>query len=158
MRKHYFICLFLLIFLNSCIDSSEEYEKNLDDFLGEWILQQMSYTNDSDEPVTFENASSSIIFTECNISNAEGNNEKEGILVVEGDSIKFTYQFDFYQDYINIDIERTKIENKPLYTFGKVQVNYFELIGENKLLFSSDYELVYPTNEKLTAPSYIYAK
>jgi hypothetical protein len=155
MRKQIIIYLALVLSTISCDD---KYDRNLKDFLGEWQLKEMSYTNESGENVVLEDISSSIIFSDENISNSDGNIDKKGILIVGSDSIDFVYQFDFSQDMINIEIERTKMENRPLYTFGKMQVNNFEFSDKKSLIFSNAFEIVYPTKEKLTNPVYVFER
>ena len=155
MKQQIIIFMLLVLIAISCVD---KYERNLKDILGEWTLKEMTYTNESGEYVNFDNPSSLIIFIDENISNADGNFDKKGILVVDGDSIDFIYQYDFSQNVINIEVERTKIENKPLYTFGKMQVNNFELIDKKSLVFSNSFEMVYPSNEKLTNPVYVFER
>lgn len=156
MKKQIIIYMVIVLTTISCVD---KYDRNLKDILGDWTLQEMSYTSESGENVHFENPSSSIIFYDEKISSADVNLDRKGVLVVEGDSIDFVYQFDFSQNMINIDIERTKIENKPLFTLGKMHVNDFELIDKNRsLIFSNRFEIVYPTNEKLNNPVYIFVR
>ncbi|HOO85309.1 MAG TPA: hypothetical protein PLS94_12140 [Prolixibacteraceae bacterium] len=152
------IIILLLVLLSSSCDSNKTYERNLKDVVGEWTLKEMSYTNDSGEYIYFENPSSSIIFTDEKSNNTEGNIDRKGVLVVDGDSIDFVYQFDFSVNYLNIVVDREKIKDKPLYTFAKMQVNDFELIDKRSIIFSNAFEIVYPTNEKLTNPVYVFER
>lgn len=155
MKGQFIIYLLLVLSTISCGD---KYERDLKDILGEWQLKEMTYINESGEYVVLEDVSSSIIFFDENNSDDHASLDKKGILIVESDSIDFVYQFDFSQNMINIEIERSKIENKPLYTFGKMQVNDFELSGKKSLIFSNTFEMVYPTNEKLTNPLYVFER
>lgn len=156
MKPMQVACVAIILLLSSC---SDKYERNLKDILGEWRLEEMSFTNELGEFEMIQNLSSTIHFTDKNLSeNFDGNLDKLGQLVVESDTISFIYQFNFSTNSINIEIHRDSIAYKPLYTFGKMQVNDFELIDENKLLFSSNFEVVYPTNEKLINPLYIFVR
>jgi hypothetical protein len=143
--------------ITSC-DSTKSYEKNLKDVLGVWTLKEMSYFNDSGEYIYFENPSSSIIFTDDKPSNTGGNIDRKGVLVVDGDSIDFEYQFAFGYNSMNIQIEHSEIENKPLYTFGKMQVNDFELKDKNTLIFTNKFEAAYFINVKITNPVYVFER
>ncbi|MBN2807606.1 MAG: hypothetical protein JXR22_13185 [Prolixibacteraceae bacterium] len=155
MKKQIIISLLLVLTSYSCV---EKYDRNLKDILGEWKLHEMSYTKESGEYIVLTEVSSSIIFSNNTINNIDGTLEKYGTLIVDGDSVAFVYQFDFSQNKMNIDIERTALENKPLYTFGKMQVNDFELDDVNRLIFSCDFEIIYPTNEELTHTVYIFER
>jgi hypothetical protein len=156
--KNQTIIILLLVLLTASCDSNKIYERNLKDVVGEWTLIEMSYTNDSGEYIYSENPSSSIIFTDDKTSNTEGNIDRIGVLVVEGDSIDFEYQFAFGYNSMNIQIEHSKLENRPLYTFAKMQVNDFELIDKKSIIFSNAFEIAYPTNEKLTNPVYVFER
>jgi len=39
-----------------------------------------------------------------------------------------------------------------------MQVNDFELIDKRSIIFSNAFEIVYPTNEKLTNPVYVFER
>jgi hypothetical protein len=155
MKKQIIISLLLVLTTFSCVD---KYDRNLKDILGAWTLQEMSYTKESGEYVVLNEVSSSIIFSDNKIDNVDGTLDNHGTLIVDGDSIAFIYQFNFSQNQINIEIERSSVENKPLYTFGKMQVNDFEMVDDNKLIFSCDLEIVYPTNEELTHTVYTFER
>ncbi|HKM93438.1 MAG TPA: hypothetical protein VJY41_07285 [Prolixibacteraceae bacterium] len=158
MKKPIIIYLILVLTCISCVDSTEKYERDLNDLLGQWNLQEMTYTDESEKSIVYKDVSSSIIFTNTSVSLAEGNIDRKGTLIIEDDSINFNYQFDFSQNTINIEIEQDLIRSKPLYTFGKMQGNDFELIDENKILFYSEFEYVYPSNEILTNPVYVFVR
>ena len=84
--------------------------------------------------------------------------DKLGTLIVDGDSMEFNYQFHFSQNTINIEIEQDWIRKKPIYTFGKMQVNDFELADKKNLVFSNLFEVVYLTDEKLTDPVFVFVQ
>jgi hypothetical protein len=157
MRNQTTIILLLLLLATSC-DSNKVYERNLKDVVGEWTLKEMSYTNDSGEYIYFENPSSSIIFTDEKSNNTEGNIDRKGVLVVDGDSIDFEYQFAFGYNTMNIRIEHSVLENRPLYTFGKMQVNDFELKDKNTLIFTNLFEAAHYINVKITNPVYVFER
>ena len=158
MKKSIIIYFLLVLTCISCVD---KYDKNLKDVLGEWTLQEMSYTNSSGQYVLLDSVSSSIIFTNDNLNantKDQRSFDKLGTLIVDGDSMEFNYQFHFSQNTINIEIEQDWIRKKPIYTFGKMQVNDFELADKKNLVFSNLFEVVYLTDEKLTDPVFVFVQ
>jgi uncharacterized protein YcfL len=157
MKNHYLFFL-MLFFALSCIDSAEKYEKDLKELIGEWQLQQMTYTNEKGEFVNAEKVSSSIKFSNVFTTQADGNMSKSGTLYVGNDSVDFQYEFNFYDNRISIHIDRELIKDMPIFTFGKLVIYEFELIDKKELVFTTDFEYVYPTNEKLTYPVYVFKR
>ena len=158
MKQFILIIVLSVLMLSSCLDGKEKFNKKLKDFIGEWQLIQMTYISETGEYIDVENLSSSIIFTDISDSQVDGNLTKRGTLYIAGDSISFTFDLDPYDNSIGFDVNRDLLIGKPIYSIGKWHHYEFELIDKKELVLTTDYELVFPTNEKLTNPVYIFKR
>ena len=158
MKKPIIIYFLLVLTCISCVDSTEKYQKNIKNLLGEWQLNQMTYTNETGKLIDVEQIASSIKFSDVFTTQADGNMTKKGMLYVGNDSVYFEYEFDFYSNRITIHVDRELIKDMPISTFGKVNMYDFELIDKKELIFTVDAEYVYPSNEILTSPVYVFVR
>ncbi|HPR61190.1 MAG TPA: hypothetical protein PLF35_09600, partial [Prolixibacteraceae bacterium] len=148
----------LVLLLNSCLNSMQEFNRSLKDFVGEWQLTQMTYTNEKGEHIDVEKISSTIVFRDIKVSDVESNRDREGTLFINDDSISFRYNLTPESNKINLHVHQDSLIDKPIYAIGKVNQYNYEMIDKNELIFNVDAEYVYPTNEKLTNPVYVFER
>jgi hypothetical protein len=158
MKKFKIAYMLLVLILSSCNSFEGKFNKKLKDIVGKWQLTQMTYTNENGEYIDVEKISSSIIFSDVPTTQVEGNLTRKGTLFIAGDSISFTFNLSPTDERINFDVNRDSLTGKPVYSIGKTYQYDYDVIDKNELVFTTDFEVVYPTNEILTNPVYVFER